>query len=184
MRIWNYARSPAQILSGTNREIPAASGLLGRFGLNEGTGTSVASSVGAVTGTIVGSNWSWVSGAHMPGALNAAPAVDAGADQTVTLPVVGTLVGIGDRRRPFGHGGDDAVEPGERPRDVAIFGTPTAAITTVDFTALGTYVLQLRADDGELSATDDRHDRGDRRRQYWRRWSKPAPTRRSRCRPT
>ena len=93
VRIWNYARSPAQILSGTNREIPAASGLLGRLGLNEGTGTSVASSVGAVTGTIVGTNCSWVSGAHMPGGLNAAPDVDAGPDQTVTLPASGTLVG-------------------------------------------------------------------------------------------
>src|SRR6185503_3036527 len=37
---------------------------------------------------------------------------------------------------------------------VATFGTPAATTTTVGFTAAGTYVLQLRADDGELSATD------------------------------
>ena len=68
-----------------------------------------------VTGTIVGSNWSWVSGAHMSGEPNAAPDVDAGPDQTVTLPGVGDAHRIGHRRRPLGHGGDDPVEPGERP---------------------------------------------------------------------
>ena len=153
VRIWNYARTPAQILSGTNREILAANGLLGRFGLNEGTGTAVASSVGPVTGTIVGSNWSWVSGAAMAGAPNAAPEVAAGPDQTVTLPVVGTLVGSatddGRSGTPLTTLWSQVSGPG-----TAIFGAPAAAITTVDFTALGTYVLQLRADDGELSATD------------------------------
>ena len=37
---------------------------------------------------------------------------------------------------------------------VAVFATPASAVTTVGFPALGTYVLQLTADDGELSATD------------------------------
>ncbi len=153
VRIWNYARSQAQILSGRNREIPTASALLGRFGLNEGAGTSVASSVGVVTGTVVGANFSWVSGAPMPGGLNAAPAVGAGADQTVTLPATGTLTGS---MTDDGRSGavvttlwSQASGPG-----VATFGTPTSTTTTVGFTAAGTYVLQLRADDGELSATD------------------------------
>ena len=33
-RIWNYARTPAQIVNGKDREIPSASGLLGRWGFN------------------------------------------------------------------------------------------------------------------------------------------------------
>ena len=154
VRIWSYARTPAQILDGTNREILAASGLLGRFGLNEGTGTGVSSSVGPVTGTIVGSNWSWVSGAHITGALNTAPEVEAGPDQTVTLPGAGMLVGsaIDDGRSgaPVTTLWSQVNGPG-----VAVFATPASAVTTVDFPALGIYVLRLTADDGELSATDD-----------------------------
>ena len=37
-----------------------------------GTGTTVGNSIsGGVNGTIVGANWSWVSGAHITGAINA-----------------------------------------------------------------------------------------------------------------
>ena len=154
VRIWSYARTLEQIQSGTNREIPAASGLLGRFGLNEGTGTGVASSVGPVTGTIVGSNWSWVSGAHVTGGLNTAPTVDAGTDQAVTLPGVVTLSGlVGDDLRSgtlVTTRWSQVSGPG-----TAVFGAPAEAVTTVDFPALGIYVLRLTADDGELSATDD-----------------------------
>ena len=153
VRIWNYARTPGQIQSGTAREIPAASGLLGRWALNEGAGTSVASSVGAVTGTVVGSNWSWVSGGPVTGPLNAAPDVEAGPDQTVTLPAAGMLIGSatddGRSGAPVATLWSQVSGPG-----VAVFGAPAAAVTTVNFTVLGTYVLQLTADDGELSATD------------------------------
>jgi VCBS repeat-containing protein len=153
VRIWNYARSAAQILSGRTREIPTASGLLGRWGLNEGAGTSAASSVGVATATIVGTNYSWVSGAPLPGALNTAPVVEAGADQVVTLPAVGLLVGSatddGLTGTPVTSEWSQVSGPG-----VALFGAATAAVTTVDFTALGTYVLQLRASDGELAASD------------------------------
>jgi concanavalin A-like lectin/glucanase superfamily protein/K319-like protein len=155
VRIWNYARTPGQILSGRNREIPAASGLLGRWGLNEGTGASAASSVGAVTGSVVGSNWSWVSGAHLTGGLNTAPEVEAGPNQTVTLPTVGMLMGSatddGRTGTPVTTLWSQVSGPG---LGMAIFAAPAAAITTVDFTALGTYVLQLQASDGELSASD------------------------------
>jgi len=149
-RIWNYARSAAQVANGRNREIPSASGLLGRWGLNEGTGTSV----GPVAGTIVGTNFSWVSGAHITGSLNAAPVVDAGPDHGVTLPSVPMLTGSAT---------DDAVTATPVTTlwtqvsgpAAAVFGTATNAVTTVDFPALGTYVLRLTANDGELSAFDD-----------------------------
>jgi fibronectin type 3 domain-containing protein len=38
-RIWNYARSQAEIRSGKGQEIQSAQGLVGRWGLNDGTGT-------------------------------------------------------------------------------------------------------------------------------------------------
>ncbi|MGH2594990.1 MAG: metallophosphoesterase, partial [Actinomycetota bacterium] len=62
-RIWNVARSQSQIQSTMNLEIPAAQNLIGRWGLNEGTGTSAADSSGSnVNGTLVGSP-TWVAGA-------------------------------------------------------------------------------------------------------------------------
>ena len=153
VRIWNYARSSAQIQSGRIREISTASGLLGRWGLNEGAGTTVASSVGVTPGTIVGSNWSWIGGAPFTGAVNAAPVVDAGPDQAVTLPASGILAGSatddGLSGAPLTALWTQVSGPG-----AAVFGAPTAAITTIAFPAVGTYVLRLTATDGELSATD------------------------------
>src|SRR5207244_84247 len=49
-------------------------GLLGRWGLNEGSGTVAGDSSGhAVTGTIAGTNWRWVAGAPFTDPANAAP---------------------------------------------------------------------------------------------------------------
>jgi hypothetical protein len=63
-RIWNHARSAAQILAGRNQEITSAAGLLGRWGLNETAGTAAADSAGAgIHGVIVGSDWTRVTGA-------------------------------------------------------------------------------------------------------------------------
>ena len=153
VRIWNYARSAAQIVSGKNREIPAASGLLGRWGLNENTGTIVNdSSVAHVNGAITGSNWSWVSGGPFTGAPNAAPIVDAGADHTVTLPALGTLAGSvsddGSSGTPVTVLWSKTSGPG-----AVTFSNPTSANTTVNFSATGVYVLTLTANDGELSGS-------------------------------
>ncbi len=64
-RAWNYARTQSEIQATINSEIAgASSGLVARWGMNEGTGTSVASSAGTtLTGTVTGANWSWVGGA-------------------------------------------------------------------------------------------------------------------------
>ena len=60
VRIWNYARSSTQINASRNTEIQSAPGLVGRWGLNEGSGTSASDSSGnAVTGTLVNSP-AWV----------------------------------------------------------------------------------------------------------------------------
>ena len=52
-RIWNYARSAQQIADSKNLEIQTASGLLGRWGLNEGSGSVAGDSSGsAISGTL------------------------------------------------------------------------------------------------------------------------------------
>jgi len=54
VRIWNYARTAADIANNMNREIPSAPGLVGRWGLNETSGTTAADSSGnALNGTLV-----------------------------------------------------------------------------------------------------------------------------------
>ncbi len=40
-RIWNYARTPAQMAAGANREIPAGTGLLARWSFNDCCGRVV-----------------------------------------------------------------------------------------------------------------------------------------------
>jgi hypothetical protein len=46
IRIWNFARTQAQIAADMNREIEAASGLVHRWSFNAGTGTTAADAVG------------------------------------------------------------------------------------------------------------------------------------------
>lgn len=61
-RIWNYERTEAQLRSTINTQITTSqSGLLARWGLNEGSGTTVNGSAGtAFTGTITGTGWNWI----------------------------------------------------------------------------------------------------------------------------
>lgn len=54
-RIWNVARTGAQIQSTRDSELTSGSGLVGRWGLNDGSGTLAANSVaGSPSGTLVG----------------------------------------------------------------------------------------------------------------------------------
>ncbi|MBC8128449.1 MAG: metallophosphoesterase, partial [Gloeobacteraceae cyanobacterium ES-bin-144] len=60
-RIWNYARSATEINANKDAEIASATGLLGRYGLDEGTGTTAAGTnasggaapVGTLAGTVL-----------------------------------------------------------------------------------------------------------------------------------
>ncbi|WP_309383198.1 Ig-like domain-containing protein [Cerasicoccus frondis] len=88
--------------------------------------------------------------------INQAPIVDAGEDQAAVLLTAGaTLSGIVS---------DDGVSPGNTfpiltwsqlsGPGTASFGNANSAITSVNFTDEGTYVLELSATDGELTTTD------------------------------
>ncbi len=70
VRIWNYARPAQQIKDGVGVQIPAAAvaattGLVARWGLNEGSGTQVTNTTSqSLSGTIRGANWRWSVGVN------------------------------------------------------------------------------------------------------------------------
>ncbi|HNG94703.1 MAG TPA: hypothetical protein PLB32_18015, partial [Acidobacteriota bacterium] len=65
-RIWNRALSQVEIQGNKNLELTSGSGLLARWGMNEGSGATTASSVGTFGGTFSASNPTWVSGFPVP----------------------------------------------------------------------------------------------------------------------
>jgi PKD repeat protein len=87
---------------------------------------------------------------------NAAPSVNAGPDQTLTLPNAATLSGTvtddGLPSPPASVTTQWAMVNG--PGNVT-FGDPSARSTTATFSAQGTYLLRLTADDSALTASDD-----------------------------
>lgn len=87
---------------------------------------------------------------------NAAPTVDAGADQTISLPAgTATLAGTAtDDGVPIGGTLTTTWSQVDGPAPVA-FGNASAPATAAAFTAGGTYTLRLTASDGELTTTDD-----------------------------
>ena len=64
-RIWNVARTQAQIQGAMNTELTSGTGILARWGYNEGAGTTLASNPAGVTGTVVASPI-WVGGFNTP----------------------------------------------------------------------------------------------------------------------
>jgi hypothetical protein len=87
-------------------------------------------------------------------AVNQAPIVAAGADQSVTLPNVATLDGTVTDDTLLSATLATSWSMVSGPGTVT-FGDDSAVDTTAAFSAPGTYVLRLTADDGELSASDD-----------------------------
>lgn len=153
VRIWNHARTPAQIVGGKDREIVSAPGLLGRWSFNECCGQAVDSSGHALNGTMFGTSWTWVAGGPLTGAVNAPPGVNAGPDQTITLPATAVLNGSVSDDGLSGTSVTTSWGKTSGPGTVT-FGNPFSLTSTVTFSAAGTYVLTLTANDGETSASD------------------------------
>ncbi|MEO5917447.1 MAG: Ig-like domain-containing protein [Luteolibacter sp.] len=72
-RVWNHARTGTEIAASMATELSSGSGLLGRFGFNEGVGLMASSSSGVSVGTLTNGP-AWVEGAPFT-AVNAAPSV-------------------------------------------------------------------------------------------------------------
>ncbi|MEY2408618.1 MAG: acid phosphatase type 7 [Verrucomicrobiota bacterium] len=82
VRIWNYARSASQIASNRSLQIASATGLVGRWSLDDGAGiTATNTGSSALNGTLTNGP-TWVAGYPFA----AAPSV------TLTNPVAGTVV--------------------------------------------------------------------------------------------
>lgn len=80
VRVWNVARTAQEILDNYNKEITSSAGLVGRWGMNEGTGTATSNSglgIGMtgtlMNGTVVGNGPLWVPGAPFNISLTSAP---------------------------------------------------------------------------------------------------------------
>jgi hypothetical protein len=85
---------------------------------------------------------------------NRPPSVNAGTDQTITLPAAAALDGaVSDDGMPNPTPAV-AWSKVSGPGDVA-FGDASSVDTSAGFSAAGTYVLRLTADDGALTASDD-----------------------------
>jgi hypothetical protein len=96
-RIWNYARPAQQIKDGMRQPITSAPGLVARWSLNEGSGTTVHDSAGkAINGTISGTSWAWSGGvAYTGNHTPATPVLTApgnGAAGVSTAPTLGVSV--------------------------------------------------------------------------------------------
>ncbi|WP_179957702.1 PKD domain-containing protein [Exilibacterium tricleocarpae] len=95
------------------------------------------------------------SGGSAGPAINRAPRVNAGVNQTVVLPNAATLNGeVSDDGLPEGAGITTAWSRVSGPGTVN-FGNAAAVDTSASASVAGTYVLRLSADDTELSASDD-----------------------------
>jgi hypothetical protein len=96
VRVWNYARTKTQIRATMNSKITTATpGLVGRWGLDEGAGTSISGSAGtAMSGPINGNFWSWDQSAPfnaVPSAPPTAPILNAPSNLATGVSLSPTL---------------------------------------------------------------------------------------------
>jgi hypothetical protein len=92
----------------------------------------------------------------LPSMSNQAPEADAGPNQTVTMPNSATLAGsVTDDGLPAGAQLTSMWSQLPGAPGTATFTNPTSPTTNVTFSAAGTYVLRLTANDTELQGSDD-----------------------------
>ncbi len=73
-RVWDHARTGTEILASKNLELTSGSGLVARWGLNEGSGTVVGDSISIpADGTVIGTGYTWVPGFVPPVGPNVEP---------------------------------------------------------------------------------------------------------------
>ena len=87
---------------------------------------------------------------------NTAPVVNAGPDQSITLPASASLDGtVTDDGRPNPPGTTSVTWTKVSGPGTVTFANPSAVDTTASFSAAGPYVLRLTATDGALTSSDD-----------------------------
>jgi hypothetical protein len=152
VRVWNVARSATQIAANFNKTLTAGTGLLARYGLNEGSGTTIASSVaGAPAGTLTNSP-AWTAGPALTPGGNSAPVfstdfanrTDAEGDTPTGLDADATDPDL-DSLTYSATG---------LPAGMAINSSTGLVSGTLSATSAGTYNTVITVSDGSLTATD------------------------------
>ena len=93
---------------------------------------------------------------HPPVPLNQAPTVNAGSDQTITLPVSASLTGTAsDDGLPAPPATLTTAWSMVSGPGIVTFGNANLLNTSASFSGAGSYVLRLTAFDGALTTTDD-----------------------------
>ncbi|MEP6654068.1 MAG: cellulose binding domain-containing protein [Myxococcales bacterium] len=88
--------------------------------------------------------------------LNQAPLVNAGLDQTITLPATANLIGeVMDDRFPAPPAAFSVVWSRVGGPGTVTFANANALLTSATFSVAGTYTLRLTADDSALATSDD-----------------------------
>lgn len=142
-RVWNYARSSAEIAASKDTELSTGTGLIGRFGLNEGFGTATGSTVSSTVGTLT-NNPAWVPGAPFT-SVNAAPSV------ALTAPTNGASSFM-PFSIPFSANANDA-DGHVKKLDFLVNGSVVGSLVEPPYeidwtpTATGTYTVTARAQD-------------------------------------
>jgi len=91
-----------------------------------------------------------------PATTNKAPVVNAGVDQTITLPASSALTGtVTDDGLPNPPASVTTTWSKVSGPGTVTFANPAAKATTASFSASGSYTLRLTASDSALSASDD-----------------------------
>lgn len=119
-RIWNVVRTQTQILSEINYEITSGTGLVARWGMDEGTGITITSSVGVFTGTLTNGP-TWVPGAPFDLVLSpSSPTLVSPLDGSVdfALPPALTV---------------HVTDPRNAPITVSFYGRARSGVTGADF---------------------------------------------------
>jgi len=100
--------------------------------------------------------WVQMSGRGTLFPTNLAPVVDAGPDQTITLPAAAILdATVTDDGLPNPPGAVTTIWTKVSGPGTVTFANPAAVDTTATFSLPGAYILRLTASDGALSASDD-----------------------------
>jgi hypothetical protein len=143
---WTKVSGPGTVTFGT----PAATSTTASFSLAGSYVLSLAANDGALIGSDTVTVTVYAAG------TNAAPVVNAGADQNVVLPGTASLAAtVSDDGLPNPPSALTLTWSKVSGPGTVSFGSPNASATTATFSTNGTYVLRLTASDSALSSYDD-----------------------------
>jgi hypothetical protein len=149
VRVWNRARTAAEISSSMNSEIAAATNLLGRWSLNETSGTSaVNTGTSAANGTLVNGPV-WTAGHSWTPAEPQPPAV------AITSPAASASVGTSFTISATAADSDGTITSVAFYDGATLLGTDTASPYSFNWTgaALGSHTLTAIATDNSTMTT-------------------------------